>query len=292
MLCNKQLCTWFKKVGNQAARARKALFYEVKKLIVAKEGKVMSLYENPCYYDLAFSFRDIKEEVNFFEQCIKKFSKIKVEKVLEIGCGPSPYLLELAKRGYVFTGLDMSKKMLEYSVEKAEKAKIEIETIHADMCSFKCKDKFDFVFCMLGSIAAKSNKDFLSHLSAVSDCLNKGGLYLIDGAANFNWVQLSKENWTILKEDLTINVTWEEIPVNFVEQKVLERCTVEAIKDEETKILKEETIVKVTFPQEFLELVNKNKQLEFIGWYNNFDLTQPLDKATKFSRPITLLRRS
>lgn len=252
----------------------------------------MSLYENPHYYDVAFSFRDIRKEVDFFEQCIKRFSKIKVKKVLDIGCGPSPYLLELAKRGYVFTGLDKSKKMLEYSVEKAMKAGTKIKTLRADMRDFKCKEKSDFAFCMLGSIATESNEDLLSHLTAVSNCLNKGGLYLIDAAANFNWAQLSKESWTILKEGLTINVTWEEIPVNFVEQKVLEQCTVEVIEDGETKVLKEETILKVIFPQEFLEMVNRNRQFEFIGWYNNFDLTQPLEKATKFSRPTTLLRRS
>lgn len=252
----------------------------------------MSLYESPYYYDVAFSFRDTRKEVDFFEQCIKNFSKIKVKKVLDVGCGPSPYLLELAKRGYVFTGLDKSEKMLEYSVEKAEKAGIKIKTIHADMRNFKCKERFDFAFCMLGSIAIESNDEILSHLTAVSNCLNKGGLYLTDSVANFNWVQLSKESWTILKEGLTINVTWEEIPVNLVEQKVFERCIVEVIEDRETKVLKEETILKVTFPQEFLELVNRNKQLEFIGWYNNFDLTQPLERATRFSRPITLLRRN
>lgn len=44
----------------------------------------MSLYEKPYYYDVAFSFRDIRKEVGFFEQCIRKFSKIKVEKVLGV----------------------------------------------------------------------------------------------------------------------------------------------------------------------------------------------------------------
>jgi SAM-dependent methyltransferase len=252
----------------------------------------MSLYENPYYYDIAFGFRDIRREVNFFEECIKRFSKIKVEKVLDIGCGPSPYLLELTKRGYAFTGLDNSKKMLEYSVEKAEKAGVKIKTIQADMRNFKSEENFDFAFCMLGSIAVGSNEDFLSHLTAVSSCLNKGGLYLIDAVANFNWVQLGMERWTVLKEGLTVNVTWKEIPVNLVEQKVLEQCIVEVVEEGETKVLKQETLLKVIFPQEFLELVNRNKQFEFIGWYNNFDLNQPLDKATRFNRPITLLRRN
>ena len=82
----------------------------------------LDVYENPFYYDVAFSFRDIAREVDFFEECIKRFSKIKVRKVLDIGCGPSPYMLELVKRGYSFAGLDISKPMLNYSLKKAKMA--------------------------------------------------------------------------------------------------------------------------------------------------------------------------
>lgn len=254
----------------------------------------MRLYENPFYYDIAFSFRDVRKEVDFFEQCINKFSKIDVKKVLEIGCGPSPYLIELGKRGYSFTGLDKSKEMLEYSLEKAHKAGIKMKVIHADMRNFRSMEKFDFAFCMLGSIHVESNEDFLSHLTSLSNCIKKGGLYLIDAAIAFDWPQLGNgrgEKWTVLKEGLTVDVTYEEIILNKVEQKTLERITVKVIEDGKTKVFQEETISKVIFPQEFLELVNKNGKFEFVGWYNNFDLEQPLERATKFKRPITLLRR-
>jgi len=251
----------------------------------------MRLYENPFYYDIAFSFRDIGKEVDFFEQCIGKFSKIKVKKVLEIGCGPSPYLIELDKRGYSFTGLDKSKEMLEYSLKKAHKAGIKMKIIHADMRKFTSMEKFDFAFCMLGSIHAESNEDFLSHLISMSNCLKKGSLYLIDACCRFNWLRVGGENWTVMKEGLTVNVTYEENVLNMVEQKTLERITVEVIENGKTKVLQEETTFKVIFPQEFLELVNKNGKFEFLGWYNNFDLNQTLESATKINRPITLLRR-
>jgi len=257
-----------------------------------KKGEMrMRLYENPFYYDIAFSFRDIRKEVDFFEQCIDKFSEIKVKKVLEIGCGTSPYLIELSKRGYSFTGLDKSKEMLEYSLEKVHKAGIKMKIIHADMRNFTSMEKFDFAFCMLGSIHVESNKDFLSHLTSMSNCLKKGGLYLIDACCRFNWLRVGGENWTVMKEGLTVNVTYEENVLNMVEQKTLERITVEVIENGKTKILKEETVSKVIFPQEFLELVDKNGKFEFVGWYNNFDLDQPLERATKMNRPTTLLRR-
>ena len=255
------------------------------------EKKPPNLYDSPFYYEVAFGFRDISKEVDFFEECIRKFSKIKVNKVLDIGCGPSPYMLELAKRGYAFTGLDLSSAMLDYSLKKARKAGIKIKTIHADMCSFKTKEKFDFVFCMLGSIAIESNRDFLSHLDSVAGCLRSGGLYLIDASINFDWTGLGRERWTMMKNGLTMNVTWEEEPMSLVEQKIIDRLIVEVFEEGKTTVFKTEKVDKIIFPQEFLELVEKNGKFEFLGWYNNFKLAESLGKAKKMNRPVTLLRR-
>jgi len=257
-----------------------------------KEKSPLSLYDNPYYYELAFSFRNIGREVDFFERCIAKFSKIKVKEVLDVGCGPSPYMLELVKRGYTFTGLDLSEAMLEYSLEKAKKAGTKAQMIHADMRKFQTGKKFDFVFCMLGSISIESDGDFLSHLDSVADCLRSGGLYLIDGSINFDWTALGSQSWTVIKDGLTVNVAWEPSPVNLVEQKIIDRCTVEVIEEGgETRSFKTERLDKVIFPQEFLELVEKNGKFEFVSWYNNFSLAEPLESATKIDRPLTLLRR-
>lgn len=253
--------------------------------------KSTSVYDNPFYYDVAFSFRDISREVNFLEKCIEKFSKTKVKRVLDIGCGPSPYMVDLTKRGYAFTGLDLSKPMLDYSLEKAKKSGIKIETIHADMQNFKAKEQFDFAFCMLGSVTAESSEDFLSHLDSVAACIKSGGLYLIDGAVQFDWTRLGNESWTVIKNGLTVNVAWSTSAVNYVEQKMTDRLVVEVIEDGKSKVFKTEKIDKIVFPQEFLELVKKNGAFEFLGWYNNFDLWQPLEKAIRFNRPMTVLRR-
>ena len=259
--------------------------------MMKRKEKSLDLYDNPFYYEVAFSFRDICKEVDFFEQCIKKFSNIRVKKVLDVGCGPSPYMLELAKRGYAFAGLDLSKAMLDYSLKKAQKAGIKIGTIHADMQNFKTKEKFDFAFCMLGSIAIESNKDFLSHLDSVAGCLRRGGLYLIDASIDFDWTSLGSQSWTVMKNGLTVNVTWKCVPINLVKQKIIEKVIVEVIEDGENKVFETERVNKVIFPQEFLELVGRNGKFEFAGWYNNFNLAEPLEKATKINRPITLLRK-
>lgn len=63
------------------------------------------------------------------------------------------------------------------------------------------------------------------------------------------------------------------------------------IEGNSAKVLKTEKVGKLIFPQEFLKLVNRNGKFEFLGWFNNFDLEQPLEKAEKFNRPVTLLRK-
>jgi SAM-dependent methyltransferase len=221
------------------------------------------VYENPFYYDVAFGFRDIAKEVDFFEECIRRFSKIRVRRVLDIGCGTSPYMLELVRRGYFFTGLDISKAMLTYSLEKAKKAGIGIEVIHADMHNFRVKRKFDFAFCMLGSLMVETNGELLTHLDSVAACLNQGGLYLIDGGIQFDWTKLGRESWTVMKDELIINVDWGVTPINYVEQRVVERITLEVIEEGKKKVLRNERMCKLIFPQEFLELLGRNGNLSF-----------------------------
>ena len=78
---------------------------------------IMQVYDNPKYYEIAFSFRDIPKEVDFIEQIIAKESKIPVKSFLEIASGNSPHMKELCKRDYSYIGLELSKQMIEYSRE-------------------------------------------------------------------------------------------------------------------------------------------------------------------------------
>ena len=76
------------------------------------EDMKMAVYEEPLYYEIAFSFIDAKRQIDLFEKFIKKYSRIDVKWFLDIGCGPSLQLREAAKRGYGAIGLDSSSQML------------------------------------------------------------------------------------------------------------------------------------------------------------------------------------
>lgn len=60
----------------------------------------MEVYKQPLCYEIAFGFVDARVQVDNFEKLIKRFSKIGVNSFLDIACGPSLQLREIARRGY------------------------------------------------------------------------------------------------------------------------------------------------------------------------------------------------
>lgn len=100
-----------------------------------------SIYNQPHYYETAFSFIDPQKQVDLFEDFISQYSDAPVKKVLDIGCGPSLQLRELAKRGYTSMGLDLSAEMLDHLKNKAEEEGFRIKTYEKDMKSFSLEEK-------------------------------------------------------------------------------------------------------------------------------------------------------
>jgi ubiquinone/menaquinone biosynthesis C-methylase UbiE len=82
-------------------------------------------------------------EVDFLEQEINFNKKYKI---LDIGCGTGRHSIELAKRGYAVTGIDLSENMLKKAREKANNEKIaNISFLKADARSLEFEEEFDLV---------------------------------------------------------------------------------------------------------------------------------------------------
>ena len=104
----------------------------------------MSLYDLPRYYDVAFSFRDLPREAQLFDECFRRFSKIRVTRVLELGSGSSPHLEEWEKRGIEYVGIDLSRIMLSYAKKKSRNLRMSATFLKADMINFSLKKRVDF----------------------------------------------------------------------------------------------------------------------------------------------------
>ena len=249
------------------------------------------VYQSPKYYEIAFSFRDIPAEVDVFEALIKQHSQIPVSRVLELGCGPALHLAELARRGYTYVGLDQSRPMLAYARQKADAIQASAQFHVASMLDFWLAEPVDFAFVLLGSLYAKNTTELLSHFDAVGQALKRGGLYLLDWCVQFTPAAARTESWEMVKDEITVKTTYQVKPINPVEQTVEEIITQEIEDTGAQAVLREVLIKRNIYAQEFLLLMANRSDFEFVGWWNNWDLTQPLDGTQAINRPITVVRK-
>lgn len=261
---------------------------------------MQTLYDHPIYYDIAFSFRDIATEVDVFEESIRRFSRIPVKRVLEIGCGTSPHMEQLIKRGYEYVGIDISDTMLEYSQRKASTMKAmvasvnSVNLVHANMVEFSLEMMVDFAYVMLGSLDVKNTAELVSHFDSVARVLKRGGLYFLDWCIQFDSLSNSRDVWQLERNGIRIKATYSATILNRVEQTFEEVITLVVEDHGQEKTIVEKNIKRAIYPQEFLLFVAGGDDFEFVGWWNNWDFSRPLQRIEgiePINRPIAIIRR-
>jgi len=162
------------------------------------------VYDNPQYYEIAFSYRDIPAEVEVLKQVIKLYSHIPVSTVLELGCGPAPHLDELFRREYQYIGIDLSRSMIDYAQEKADASNIPARFELGDMTNFKLVEQVDFVFILLGSQETRNTAELVSHFDCVRRTHKKGGLFFLDWCVDFAPRKTSADSWEMVHDQVKV----------------------------------------------------------------------------------------
>ncbi|MBE0663072.1 MAG: class I SAM-dependent methyltransferase [Bacteroidales bacterium] len=79
-------------------------------------------------------------ECDFIEQELE-FDK--TLKIIDIGCGTGRHSIELAKRGYSLTGIDLAESLLERARQKAKEVNVQIEFLKHDARALPFESQFD-----------------------------------------------------------------------------------------------------------------------------------------------------
>jgi 2-polyprenyl-3-methyl-5-hydroxy-6-metoxy-1,4-benzoquinol methylase len=116
-----------------------------------------TLFENYAKkYDEESFTQGTLGEVDFIEQEIKRtreqaglFSSPKKEiKILDVGCGTGRHAIELAKRGYRVTGIDLSEAQLHRAREKADAQNLKIDFQKHDARNLHFEKEFDLAIML------------------------------------------------------------------------------------------------------------------------------------------------
>ena len=79
-------------------------------------------------------------ECDFIEKELKYDKSLRI---LDVGCGTGRHSIELTRRGYKITGVDLSESMLEKAKEKASSQNLEISFLNHDARNLPFDREFD-----------------------------------------------------------------------------------------------------------------------------------------------------
>ena len=102
------------------------------------------------------------------------------DKVLDLGCGPGLYSSRLCQRGIHVTGIDISKRSVEYAQNRATELGLDINYICADFFELAYKEAFDAVLQIYGELCTFSDSARNRLLRIIHRALKKDSLFVFD----------------------------------------------------------------------------------------------------------------
>jgi len=101
-------------------------------------------------------------------------------KILDVGCGTGRHTIELTKRGYKVTGIDLSEGQLKFAREKAKNNNLEINFLKQDARNLSFKSEFDtaIMLCEGGFPLLETDEMNFQILSSVTQSLNEKGKFI------------------------------------------------------------------------------------------------------------------
>jgi 2-polyprenyl-3-methyl-5-hydroxy-6-metoxy-1,4-benzoquinol methylase len=99
------------------------------------------------------------------------------KKILDVGCGTGRHAVELAKRGYEVTGLDLSETQLGKARAKAAEAGVKVKFIRADARDFRIDTLFDLAIMICEGAFPLMETDEMNFriLKNITHALKPGG---------------------------------------------------------------------------------------------------------------------
>jgi len=144
-----------------------------------------SILRRPFYTEFAWAYDliiegPISSRCDFMEDVLSQRGVLSGSKILDAGCGTGSYSIELARRGYIVTGLDISTELISEAKKKSGAMPLPLTFEVGDVLKLSSAPKFDGILCrgVLNDMTDDISRQgaFFSFVRA----LRKGGVLILD----------------------------------------------------------------------------------------------------------------
>jgi len=102
------------------------------------------------------------------------------DKVLDLGCGPGLYSNRLCQHGINITGIDISRRSIEFAQKTAKEQGLDVEYICGSFFDIDYDGRFDSVLQIYGELCTVSNEARNRLLGIIRKILKNNGLFIFD----------------------------------------------------------------------------------------------------------------
>ena len=134
-------------------------------------------------YDELYSSKNYQVECDLIEEAVRRYATSTPKDILDVGCGTGGHSIEMARRGYSVTGIDLSQSMLDEAINKS----ILLNTSNrprwlcGDVRSFDTGCQYDLAVMMFAVVGyMTSNSDVLTALGNIRRHLKPKALLICD----------------------------------------------------------------------------------------------------------------
>ena len=117
------------------------------------------------------------KDVNFIEA---ELGLARQSRILDIPCGNGRHSIELAKRGYSMTAVDLCHEFLVEARQTAINNAALLDCVRMDMRAFHFKNEFDGAFCFGNSFGYMDRTGNESFIQNIHRCLRPGARFIVE----------------------------------------------------------------------------------------------------------------
>ena len=264
------------------------IFERIKMTSTARE-----CYDLPGYWDLAFSDETLPE-ADFLEAVATQFGTRPTKSILELGCGGGRQTLEMSKRGFSVTAIDLNPACVDWTQRRLKRNNLPGHVILGDMANFQLSTPVDLAHCLVNTFRhLTSEQSAKDHLRCVAAALKPEGIYVLgfhllppDAA------EIDCERWTIQNRKTRVTTTIRVL--DFSRQTRIETVRFSLKVTTPTRIIRTSTdhCLRIYRADQFRKLLRSVPEFELLGVYDFcYDLSEPLRFNDELGDAVFVLRK-